>query len=195
MLPRSAHTDRPWRIHALTPDFRIYDVWALPTPGGPEDFGLLVEQFLDGDTASNPSRIARALFAIRWRLGEWFGWDDPERTPVASGTSLRQRLPEDLRSTAVPDPTRLPFTSVYLTGNEWAAEMANRTCHAVLHLGWVADEQAPDGFRGQMAVLVRFNGFWGRLYMALIGPFRHLLVYPPLMRGIGARWAERRKAA
>lgn len=33
-LPRSAHASRPWRIHDLTRDFRVEDVWALPTPGG-----------------------------------------------------------------------------------------------------------------------------------------------------------------
>jgi uncharacterized protein DUF2867 len=33
-LPNSAHTSRPWRIHELTHDFRLEDVWALPTPGG-----------------------------------------------------------------------------------------------------------------------------------------------------------------
>jgi hypothetical protein len=32
-LPNNAHTSRPWRIHELTHDFRLEDVWALPTPG------------------------------------------------------------------------------------------------------------------------------------------------------------------
>jgi hypothetical protein len=41
-LPDSAHTSRPWRIHAITGDFRLEDVWALPTPGGPGDFPRLV---------------------------------------------------------------------------------------------------------------------------------------------------------
>jgi hypothetical protein len=44
-LPKSAHTSRPWRIHELTPEFRLEDVWALPTPGGPDDFPRLVQQF------------------------------------------------------------------------------------------------------------------------------------------------------
>lgn len=37
-LPNIAHTARPRRIHALARDFRLEDVWALPTPGGPGDF-------------------------------------------------------------------------------------------------------------------------------------------------------------
>jgi hypothetical protein len=42
-LPDSAHSSQPWRIHELTPDFRLEDVWALPTPGGPDDFPSLLE--------------------------------------------------------------------------------------------------------------------------------------------------------
>ncbi|HEY6811580.1 MAG TPA: hypothetical protein VI074_02705, partial [Propionibacteriaceae bacterium] len=36
------HTSRPWRIHQLTPDFHIEDVWALATPGGPNELPRLV---------------------------------------------------------------------------------------------------------------------------------------------------------
>jgi hypothetical protein len=32
---------RPWRIHELTADFRVEDVWALPTPGGRDDLPRL----------------------------------------------------------------------------------------------------------------------------------------------------------
>ena len=53
-LPNNAHTSRPWRIHEITPDFRLYDVGAATT-GGPDDFPRLVQQFAVGDTADNPS--------------------------------------------------------------------------------------------------------------------------------------------
>ena len=96
-LPDTAHTDRPWRIHEITPDFRLYDVWALPTPGGPDDFPRLVRQFAVGDTADNPSRLARILFAIRWKLGALLGWDDPHSGVGARVPTLRDRLPADLR--------------------------------------------------------------------------------------------------
>ena len=189
-LPDTAHTDRPWRIHALTPDFDLYDVWALPTPGGPDDFPQLVDFFAEGDTASNPSWLARALFTIRWKLGEVLGWDDPEKGVGASLPTLRDRLPADLRG-APPGPKfdTLPFSPVYLTADEWAAEMGNRTVHGVLHLSWVED--GAGGYRGQMAVLVKPNGVLGRAYMAAIAPFRHLIVYPPMMRGMAREWRAR----
>lgn len=186
-LPDTAHTSRPWRIHEITPDFRLYDVWALPTPGGPDDFPHLVRQITGGDTSDNPSRVARTLFAIRWKLGKLFGWDKPDADVGARVATLRERLPDDLRDgPAGPEFDRLPFRSVFLTDDEWASEMSNRTVHGVLHLTWVPDGKG--GYRGQMAVLVKPNGLFGKAYMAAIGPFRHLLVYPPLMRGIAAEW-------
>ena len=44
-LPDSAHTSRPWRIHELTPDFRIEDVWQLPGRGGSDDLPRIVRRF------------------------------------------------------------------------------------------------------------------------------------------------------
>ncbi|MCT2589884.1 DUF2867 domain-containing protein [Streptomyces sp. N2-109] len=186
-LPDAAHTSRPWRIHQMTPDFRLYDVWALPTPGGPDDFPHLVRQTSAGDTSDNPSRVARILFAIRWKLGKLLGWDNPDSGVGSRVPTLRDRLPADLRDAPFgPEFDRLPFRSIYLADNEWASEMSNRTVHGVMHLSWVPD--GAGGYRGQMAVLVKPNGLFGKVYMAAIAPFRHLLVYPPLMRGIAAEW-------
>ena len=187
-LPATAHTARPSRIHELTRDFRLEDLWALPTPGGPDDFRLLVQQFAAGDTAANPSRLARVLFSIRWKVGDLLGWDDPDRG--SPRPTLRDRVPADLRGTPGPAFATLPFTSLYLTDDEWAAEIVNRTVHGVMHLGWVPD--GTGGHRGQMAVLVKPDGLLGAAYMAAISPFRHLVVYPPLMRGIERDWRRAR---
>jgi Protein of unknown function (DUF2867) len=56
----------------------------------------------------------------------------------------------------------------------------------VLHLGWVP--QPRGGYRGQMAVLVRPNGVLGTAYMKAITPFRHLIVYPRMLRDIEREW-------
>ena len=42
-----------------------------------------------------------------------------------------------------------------------------------------------------MAVLVKPNGLLGRGYMAAIRPFRHLIVYPALIRQTGQAWHSR----
>jgi hypothetical protein len=186
-LPESAHTSRPWRIHELTRDFRVEDVWALPTPGGPDDFPRLVRAAAALDPSRGSSGAARALWAIRWKLGELFGWDDPDAGLGSRVPTLRGRLPADLREASPgPEFEALPFSTLYMTGDEFAAEIANRTVHGVMHLGWVPD--GAGGYRGQMAVLVKPNGRLGRVYMAAIAPFRHLIVYPPMLRRFGQEW-------
>ena len=186
-LPNSAHTSRPWRIHELTADFRVEDVWALPTPGGPDDFPRLVQLMASGDPSQGSSRAARTLWAIRWKVGALLGWDSPDAGHGSERPTLRDRLPVDLRDASPgPDFDALPFTSLYLIDDEWAAEIVNRTVHGVMHIGWVPDQAG--GYRRQMAVLVKPNGLLGAGYMAAIAPFRHLIVYPSMMRRIGRDW-------
>jgi Protein of unknown function (DUF2867) len=79
--------------------------------------------------------------------------------------------------------------------------------HGIVHIGWVQDRTAcaqgqtagvqdetgwvqdqTGGYRGQMAVLVKRNGLLGSAYMAAIKPFRHLIVYPAMMREIERSW-------
>ena len=186
-LPNTAQTSRPWRIHELTRDFRLEDVWALPTPGGPDDFPRLVRLMASSDPSKRSSGAVRVLFAIRWKIGELLGWDGPDGGHGPQRPTLRDRLPADLRDgPSGPDFGALPFTPLYLTGDEWAAEIINRTVHGVLHIGWVPDRAG--GYRGQMAVYVKRNGLLGTGYMTLITPFRYLIVYPPLLRAIGQAW-------
>ena len=185
-LPKNAHTSRSWRIHELTGDFRLEDVWALPTPGGPSDFPRLVAQFASADPTRSPSRAARALFSLREKLGNLFGLDSDSTGIGTRVETLRERLPEDLRQSPGPEFDSLPFTSLYMLEDEWAAEVANETVHGVIHLGWIGD--GTGDYRGQMAVLVKPNGLLGKVYMAAIKPFRHLIVYPPLMRQIEREW-------
>jgi hypothetical protein len=188
-IPNSVHESRAWRIRELTRDFRLEDVWELPTPGGLDDFPRLVQGFASGDPSHDRSCAVRALFAIRWKLGELLGWDDPDTGVGSMVPTLRDRLPADLRDAPCgPDFDALPFTSLYLLDDEFAAEVANKTMHGILHLGWVPDGSG--GYRGQMAVYVKPNGFLGTAYMAAIRPFRHLIVYPLMLREIGRTWRQ-----
>lgn len=189
-LPNAAHTSQGWRIDEIVPDFRLEDVWALPALGRLDDFPLLVEGIASGDPATSLPRVGRALWNLRWKLGELLGWDEPDTGIGARVSSLRDRLPADLRE-GPPGPVfdALPFTSLYQLENEWAAEMANRTVHGVVHLGWVEEEAG--WYRAQMAVYVKTNGPVGSAYMAAIKPFRYLVVYPQMMRELERRWQER----
>jgi hypothetical protein len=186
-IPNSHHRGRPWRIHELVGDFRLEDVWRLPTPGGPDDFSRLVQMAAALDPTGRSPGVVSALFRIRWKLGELFGWDDPDDGVGARVPTLRDRLPADLRDgPSGPDFDAVPFTPLYLLDDEFAAEAANHTMHGVLHLGWVPDGDG--GFHAEMAVYVKPNGLLGEAYMAAIKPFRYLLVYPAMLRGFARTW-------
>jgi hypothetical protein len=129
-LPSAAHTSRPWRIHELTRDFRLEDVWALPTPGGRDDFPRLVKLMASFNPSRSSSGTVRTLFAIRWKIGALLDWDRPRSEPP----TLRIRVPEDLRD-GHSGPQSLRFTTLYLIEDEWVMEIVNRTVHGVMHIG------------------------------------------------------------
>lgn len=83
----------------------------------------------------------------------------------------------------------MPLTPVYGLGTEAARELANKTVHTVMHLGWA--QRADGEYELRMTVLVKPNGRFGRLYMAAIAPFRYLAVYPALTRRWERAWLER----
>ena len=189
-LDISKHAAHPWRIAEIAPDFELIDAWALPAEGTLEDFARLDEIFsrLDDDDSSG-SRASRFLFKLREWLGQLFGWDNELNTlpiPGCRETSLRERLPADLRAAIDDKAGGTPFRPVYRTSDEWAVELSNATVHAILHVGWVP--QTDFSYRGQMGVYVKHRGWFGRLYMAAIAPFRHYIVYPALMRRIERAW-------
>lgn len=203
-LPNSAHESRPWRIREIVPDFTLEDVWALPTPGGAEDFSTLLELVGSIDPGRSESRATRVLWQTRDRLGGWLGLgrirvqadggpDAPAGKlpiPGTGETSLADRLPDDLRDTAADaDFGSLPFTPLYRTDSEFAAEVSNQTVHGVAHLAWV--DQGEGRYQGQMAVYVKPRGLFGQGYMALIKPFRYWIVYPALMRQFERAWNRR----
>jgi hypothetical protein len=200
-VPNAEHESRPWRIREILPDFTLEDVWALPVYGRAEDFRPALELMFSLDLANADSLPARVLWRVRDQLGRWFGLGRISK-PVDSGrdeaagklpipgtseTSVAGRLPDDLRDTAADvDFGSLPFTPLYRTDVEFAAEVSNRTMHGVLHLAWA--EQGDGRYQGQMAVYVKPRGPLGKGYMALIKPFRYWVVYPALMRQADRAW-------
>jgi Protein of unknown function (DUF2867) len=200
-IPSSEHESRPWRIREIVPDFTLEDVWALPVEGDAGDFPKLIEMLGSLDPAQSDSSATRFLWQLRDRLGAWF---DLGRITVPAGgdaagtelpipgteeTSLQERLPEDLQGTAADtDFSSVPFSPLYRTDLEAAAELSNQTVHGVAHFGWA--DQGEGRYQGQMAVYVKPRGAFGRGYMALIKPFRYLIVYPALMRQFERAWRQ-----
>jgi hypothetical protein len=185
-LDATAHSSQPWRIHQIAKDFRLLDVWALPTPGGPDDFPQLVRRIATFDP-ERTSLVVRGLFAIRWTIGRVLGLDRTETGLGRRVETLRDRLPAELANPPSGFETH-KFTPLYATDDECALEIANQTVHGVMHIGWVREQDG--GYRGQMAILVKPNGPLGAAYLTAIAPFRHLIVYPLMMRDIGRAWQQ-----
>jgi hypothetical protein len=202
-IANEMHTSRPWRIHAIVEDFTLEDVWALPVHGTAADFDRALQLMTTSDPEQGLSGAAGLLWKLRDRLGSLFGLGtvsdavagDPDgpgarAIPGTDATSLVSRLPADLVGTAAGvDFSSLPFSPLYRTDDEFAAELSNATVHAVMHLSWIPE--GDDRYAGRMAVYVRPRGLFGRVYMAFIKPFRYAIVYPAMMRLIERRWAAR----
>src|SRR5258708_17496743 len=95
-LPNTAHTSQPWRIHELARDFRLEDVWALPTPGGQAgDFPRLVHQLASPRASRRASRVAPAPWMIRLKIGELLGWDAADAVLCSRVPARRHPLPTD----------------------------------------------------------------------------------------------------
>jgi hypothetical protein len=66
--------------------------------------------------------------------------DDASKLPIpgCAETTLSARVPEDLRDTTTRPiaVSSTAFIPIYRTDDEWAAEISNRTVHALLHLAW-----------------------------------------------------------
>ncbi|MCH9684389.1 MAG: DUF2867 domain-containing protein [Deltaproteobacteria bacterium] len=192
-LANADHAALPWRITEVAPDFDLLDAWSLPATGCSEDFGELVALWEGLDPASDDgSWASRWLFRLRTRLGDIFGWDAQTNTLPIPGhpeASLRERLPADLPALEIQQDSPSPFRPIFATDREWTGELSNTTVHAVVQLGWVP--QGDGAFRGHLGVYVKPRGRLGRVYMRLIAPFRHYVVYPALMRRIRRSWSQR----
>ena len=99
-----------------------------------------------------PRRVvrSRADLGRRRACGARRAAADPRHGRDVAG----QPAPDDLRGTAAGvDFLAQPFVPLYRTDDEFAAELSNRTIHAVMHLAWA--EQASGDYQGQMAVYVK----------------------------------------
>jgi hypothetical protein len=195
-LPDRLHAQQPWRVHALAVDFPLEDLWEFPVvldPARGQSFADF-QRFLASDLFPHLGRsgLVGRLFALRWWLGRRLGWDAPgtashRDAPPAPAESLSHRVPADWRPPA-DAPRGGPGRPVYAFADETLAEVSNRTVHGLIHLGWVARPERPGTYAVRLAVYAQPRGRLGRVYMALIRPFRLWIVYPTLMRQAAERW-------
>ena len=177
----------PLRVHDFLAGVPLHDVWAVDLPRIRS--GITLCEFLRTARAPlfTPSPVVRALLNIRLFAGRLLGWDREPAVP-ASETFATRLTSADLSKSLAPAGTREGlFRVVYRFENEQLLELINRTAHAGALSALV---ETANGYRFYFAVYVRSVGRFTRVYMALIDPFRKLIVYPSLLRSVCATWNQ-----
>jgi len=175
------------RCHAILSDVPLHDVWGIKLDGGGPGRSIQDARKIFFGKRHPPNFAVRGLFALRSALGRAFGWDDERHCP--SGASYVYRLTEADRSQSqvAPGTREGRFRVLYVSDEEAISEIRNATVHAFVAL---ALTPSPGGYTFYLAVYVKPVGRITPLYMALIDPFRRLVVYPALGRQIQQYWSS-----
>jgi hypothetical protein len=183
-----------FRAESLLSDFELLDRWRVPIEGAPDEFHRFCQLFVDNGFHSD-SRFAEALFALRFRLGKVFGWDEGEPLPIPgkSETTVAARLDEADRARTrplqLPTDRKFEGSVIYCFDDEALFEISNKTIHALINLRWI--DGAPGRKTVEMAIYIKKRGRMSGVYMALIKPFRHSIIYPALLGRLKRKWDAR----
>ena len=118
-------------VHAFLADVALHDVSAVDLPGGGPGRSISdVRALLSADGARTLSVPVRILFALRLRLGRWFGWD--RTAHEAAALSYVEKLSDDQRERSIAEPGIADgiFRLLYLFPDEALGEVRNATVHA-----------------------------------------------------------------
>jgi hypothetical protein len=192
------------RVHEFLAGVPLHDVWAIDLPRARS--GITLDEFLRTASAGSQvscdccendrsrkgslftrSPVVRTLLNIRFFAGRLLGWD---REPASTAwETFRTRLTTVDRSRSLaPAGTREGlFRIVYRFENEQLLELINRTAHAAALSALV---ETANGYRFYFGVYVQNVGRFTPVYMALVDPFRKLIVYPSLLRSIRGSWNQ-----
>jgi hypothetical protein len=179
----------PLRAHNFLTGVPLHDVWAVDLPS--PRTGITLDEFLRvaKERIYTPTPVARALLDLRLLIGRLFGWDHPRRPAQAAPTFADRLTDADRARSITPAGVREGpdglFRVVYRFENEKLVELINRTVHAAALSALV---ETANSYRFYFAVYVRSVGWWTPLYLTAIDPFRKLIVYPSLLRGVRANW-------
>jgi len=177
----------PLRVHTFLAGVPPHDVWAVDLPRTRS--GITLDEFLRTASACllTPTPVVRALLNIRLFIGRLLGWDGEPATTAWETFTKRLTIVDRSKSVAPAGTREGLFRVVYRFENEQLLEVINRTAHAAALSALV---ETPDAYRFYFGVYVRNVGRFTPVYMALIDPFRKLVVYPSLLRAVRAKWNQ-----
>ena len=177
----------PLRVHEFLAGVPLHDVWAVDLPR--PRWGITLDQYLRAASARPLTLppLARALLNIRLFVGRLLGWD---REPAATGLETFATRLTDVdrsRSLLLAGTREGLFRVIYRFENEQLLELINRTAHAAALSALVETTSA---YRFYFGVYVCSVSRFTPVYMAVIDPFRKVVVYPSLLRTVRASWNQ-----
>jgi len=177
----------PLRVHTFLAGVPLHDVWAVDLPRW--QAGVTLDNFLRrvSSCLCTPPSVVQMLLDIRFFVGRFFGWDR-EPAAIAWKTFATRLTDADRSRSLVAAGTRDGFFRVvYRFENEQLLELINRTAHAAALSVLV---ETTTGYRFYLGVYVQRVSRFTPFYMTVINPFRKMIVYPSLLRGVRARWNQ-----
>jgi hypothetical protein len=149
--------------------------------------GITLDEFLRTASACpfTPSPLVRALLNIRLFVGRLGGWDREPAATAWETFATRMTTADRSRSLASAGTREGLFRVVYRFENEQLFELINGTAHAAAMSSLV---ETANAYHFYFGVYVRSVNRFTPIYMALIDPFRKLVVYPSLRRTVRAKW-------
>jgi Protein of unknown function (DUF2867) len=177
----------PLRVHDFLAGVPLHDVWVVDLPRMRS--GITLDEFLRmaGGGPFAPPPVVRALLSTRFFVGRLFGWDREPDATVRETFATRLTTADRSKSLAPAGTREGHFRIVYRFENEQLLEVSNRTAHAAALSALV---ETANAYRFYFGVYVRKVSRWTPVYMALIGPFRKLIVYPSLLRSVRSTWNQ-----
>jgi uncharacterized protein DUF2867 len=189
----------PLRVHTFLADVPLHDVWFIDLPRWRA--GVTLDEFLrtpgnskldacgcsESSSLFTQSLLVRIPLDIRFFVGRFFGWDREPASTATTTFATRLTDTDRSRSLVITGTRDGFFRVVYRFENEQLLELINRTVHAAALTTLVETATA---YRFYLGVYVRNISRFTPFYMTLIDPFRKLIVYPSLLRGVRVRWNQ-----
>ena len=194
----------PLRVHAFLAGVPLHDVWAVDLPRTRS--GITLDEFLRAASTRSQvscaccendrsrkgslltrSPVVRTLLNIRLFVGRFLGWDREPASTAWETFTTRVTTVDSSRSLSPAGTPEGLFRVVYRFENEQLLELINRTAHAAALSALV---ETANGYRFYFGVYVQNVGRFTPVYMALVDPFRKLIVYPSLLRSVRASWNQ-----